>query len=311
MKSNLFRTINKYFTNKKFRFFINSEYLKLYNNMSDKKYLIKEYNATMGKKLNLDNPITYSEKLQWLKLNDRKDIYTTMVDKCKAKQFVSDIVGEEHTIPTIGIWDSFEEINFDKLPNQFVLKCNHDSGSIVICRDKSKLDLSKTKKIIEKSLKRNYFLVHREWPYKNIERKIMCEPLLHDDGDENSWLVDYKFFCFNGEPKLCYISRDRSENPTTDFFDMDFNHLPFRMKDPNSIVPPPKPDCFEQMKEISKKLSKGIPHLRVDFYYVNNHIYVGELTFYHCAGFVNIVPDEWNYKLGNMIDLSLVKSINK
>ena len=309
MKANIFKCIWKYFTNTKFRFVVNSSYLRLYDKLSDRRYIELEYKSVMGKELNIDNPVTYSEKLQWLKLHVHKSEYTTMVDKYAVKEFVANKIGAEYCIPTIGVWDNCDDIDFDKLPNQFVLKCNHDSGSIIICKDKQNLDYLKIKKKLKKYLKRNYYLAHREWPYKDVKRKIICEPFLKDNSTNSteSWLVDYKFFCFNGEPKICYISKDRAQNPTTDFFDMEFNHLPFKMKDPNSDILPSKPIAFDKMKELAKKLCVGIPHLRVDFYYVNNQIYVGELTFYHCAGFVQITPDEWNYKLGKMITLPMDK----
>lgn len=310
MKNELFNKILKYVTNKEFRYFVNTDVFHMYRNMSDYEYLKKKYKDILGRDLNLDNPKSFTEKLQWLKINDRRDIYSKMVDKYEAKKFISSIVGDDYVIPTLGVWNNVEDIDFDKLPNQFVLKCTHDSASIIICKDKNKLNLKKVKRKLNKSLKRNFYVYHREWPYKNVPHRIICEPFMKEDDEsiENACLTDYKFFCFNGEPQVFYISKDKGADPTTDFFDMNFKNLPFRMKDPNSKILPKKPECFEQMREMAKKLSKGIPHLRVDFYYINKHIYVGELTFYHCAGFVKIVPEEWDYKLGNMIDLSSVKS---
>lgn len=281
--------------------------LKILNMLSiipDKMMLQIEYRIRLGKKLDLKKPKTFTEKLQWLKLYNRKDIYTTMVDKYKAKAWISTIVGEEFTVPTLGVWDRFEDIDFSTLPSSFVLKCTHDSGSIVVCDDKKKLDMNALKKHFHFHLKNDEYILGREWPYKNVPRKIICEPLLTDmNAGLGSTIKDYKFFCFNGIPKVMYISNDRGDDPRTDFFDMDFKHLSIRMKDPNADIPPNKPECFDTMKQISEKLAKGIPHLRVDFYVVNNKPYVGELTFFHNSGFTAIQPDKWNRRMGDWIKL--------
>lgn len=272
--------------------------------INDKTYLKIMFWANTGKKLNLNNPKTYNEKLQWLKLNDKKEEYTKMVDKYEVKKYISKIVGNEYIIPTLGIWDSFDQIDFDSLPNQFVLKCTHDSGGLVICTDKETFNKVEAKKKINNCLKRNYFLVGREYPYKNVKPRIIAEKYMcEEDNDEDTCLTDYKFFCFNGKPKILYISKDHSENPTTDFFDINFNLLPIRMRDENSKIPPRKPEKLEEMIELSSKLSKGIKHLRVDFYIIKGHVYVGELTFYHGSGFSLVYPDEWNTKLGDFISI--------
>lgn len=263
-----------------------------------------EYRMRIGKKLKLKHPITYTEKLQWLKLYDRKPVYTDMVDKYKAKYVISEKVGEKYVVPTLGVWDTFDDVDFEKLPEKFVLKCTHDSGSILVCDDKARLDYGKAKKHFEFHLNNDEYVLGREWPYKNVRRRIIAEPLLlQKDVGEGSTIKDYKFFCFGGEPRIMYISNDRGDDPKTDFFDMDFNHLPIRMKDPNSSVPPVKPNCFEEMKMVAQKLSEGIPHLRVDFYVVDDKPYVGEMTFFHNSGFTSIYPDEWNKKLGEWIEL--------
>ncbi len=277
--------------------------------MPDEQYLKLMFRARMGKKLNLKEPRTFNEKLQWLKLHDRKNQYTSMVDKFEEKKYVSEKVGEEYAVPTLGIWDNFDEIDFKSLPNEFVLKCTHDSGGLVICRDKSKIDLNQVKQKIDKSLKNDYYKWAREWPYKNVKPRIIAEPLLKDDviDGEQECLTDYKFFCFDGVPRILYISKDKAKNPTTDFFDMDYNHLPIRMRDPNSSILPSKPLHFDEMKKIASILSKGFPHLRVDFYSANNSLYVGELTFYHCSGFAQIYPESWEIKMGDWIELANVK----
>ena len=271
--------------------------------MPDELYIKICYRAAFGNWPDLDNPVTFNEKLNWLKLHDRKPIYSKMVDKYEAKKYVAEILGSECSVPTFGVWDSFNEIDFSKLPNSFVLKCTHDSGAVVICKYKNKFDKLQAKKVIDKSLNREFYYVGREWPYKNVKPRIIAEKML-DDGSGKP-LVDYKFFCFDGKAKIMYISRDGAANPTTDFFDMDFNHLPIRMKDPNSDVLPFKPKCFTEMKEIAEKLSQNIPHVRVDFFFVNNKIYVGELTFYHSAGFSHVYPEEWNYKMGDWININI------
>ena len=272
--------------------------------LPDKTYL-KLAGYVSGLKINLDNPRTYNDKLQWLKLHNRKPEYTRMVDKYEAKRYVAEKIGEEYIIPTLGVWDKFEDIDFDSLPNSFVLKCTHDSGGLVICHDKAKLDLDYAKNKINKSLKQNYYWRGREWPYKNVKPRIIAEKFMVDG--ESECLTDYKFFCFGGEPKFMYRSMDKAKDPRTDFFDMDYNRLDMRMRDPNSDTVPPMPECFEEMKRLSRILSAGIPHLRVDFYEIGGKIYFGELTFYHCGGFVKIQPEEWMTILGDWIDLSECK----
>lgn len=411
--------------------------------MDDETYLKIAYRVKMGKKLNLNPPVTFNEKLQWLKLHDRKPEYTTMVDKYEAKKWVAERIGEEYIIPTLGVWNHFDEIDFDTLPNQFVLKCTHDSGGLVICRDKSKLDKATARKKIETCLKHNFFWGQREWPYKNVKPRVIVEKYMEDsatnelrdykfyafrgvvkamfvasnrqkgetvadyfdmdfkplhftwgypnssvlperpsnfdemvkiaekvtkeipearvdfyevngktyfgeitffDGsgmqrfNPDSWdetfgkwlklpenmggygiirnnfvlwvhqsdeavLTDYKFFCFNGVPRIMYVSKDKGENPATDFFDMEFNRLNMRMKDPNSDECPKKPKCFETMKHCAEVLSHGIPNLRVDFYVINGKPYIGELTFFHMSGFAHIHPKEWEKTLGDWIKL--------
>lgn len=277
------------------------------NKLSDEKFLKLKYWAKMDHKhLNLNNPQTFNEKLQWLKINDRNPLYTILADKYKMKEWVSEKIGGKYIVPLLGVWNNVDDIDFNKLPDEFVLKCNHNSGlGMVICKDKSKLNIVEVKNNLKKGLRQNYFDYSREWPYKNIEKKIVAEKLLCDDsGEQEDSLIDYKFFCFNGQPKIMYISKDNALEPKTDFFDMDFNRLDLRMKDKNSEIPPDKPKNFEKMKELASKLSKGIPHVRVDFYCVNEQIFVGEMTFFHNGGFSKIYPERWQKILGDWIDLS-------
>ena len=294
--------IIKYLIDSDYRWIIDANRGK-YNSIPDEEYLRKKYRVVVGKDIDLSNPITYTEKLQWLKLHNRVAEYTNLVDKYEAKRIAGELIGEKYIVPCYGVFASFDEIDFDSLPNQFVIKATHDGGAIV-CRDKSKFDIDKAKKQIEKRLGMNYYYQSREWPYLNVKPRILIEKYLEDTvGDA---LTDYKFFCFDGEPKIMYISKDRGKNPRTDFFDMDFNHLPIRMKDPNAEITPTKPFQFDTMVELAKTLSKNIPHVRVDFYLINNCIYFGEYTFFHNGGFFKINPEEWNVKLGEWIDLSKV-----
>jgi len=255
----------------------------------------------MHKELNLSAPKTYNEKLQWLKLYDRKPEYSRMVDKAEAKNFVANIIGQQHIIPTLGIWEKFDDIDFDHLPDKFVLKTTHGCGGVIICKDKAKLDIQKARKEIKFSFKHNYFAYGREWPYKNVRPRIIAEQFMVDESGLE--LKDYKFFCFDGEPKALFIATDRPHDTRFDFFDMEFNHLPFTNGHENATKKIDKPLNFELMIEIARKLSKGIPHVRVDLYNVNGRIYFGELTFFHWGGMVPFVPEEWDYTFGSWIML--------
>lgn len=272
--------------------------------LSDKLYLKLKYYQRMGKKLNLDSPKTFNEKLQWLKLYDRNTLYTKLVDKYEVREYIVNSIGEEYLIPLIGVWDDFDDIDFGALPNKFVLKCTHDSGGIVICEDKTKFDIYKTRKKIKKCLSYNYYWHGREWSYKNIKPRIIIEQYMSDEDEDE--LKDYKFFCFDGVPKAMYVATDRNkkdEETKFDFFDMDFNHMPFTNGHPNAKVQIKSPDTFEKMKELASRLSKGIPQVRVDFYSINGRIYFGELTLSHWSGFTPFEPEEWDYKFGEWIHL--------
>lgn len=273
---------------------------------NDESYLKIKFFLCMHKKLNLKEPKSFSEKLQWLKLHDRKPVYTLMVDKIEAKKYVAEIIGKEYIIPTYAVWDNADDIDFNSLPDQFVLKCNHDCGGMCICPDKSKIDFEKVRKGLRKGLKRDYYLHGREWSYKNVKRRILAEKYMVDESGYE--LKDYKIFCFDGVPKFMFIASDRQlkdEETKFDFFDMNFNHLPFTNGHFNSRKQIQCPSSFEKMKELAAKLSQGIPHLRVDFYDINGHIYFGELTFSHWNGMTPFEPEEWDYKFGELIHLSL------
>lgn len=293
----------KFFIDSNYRFIILSG-LGVYDRLDDKEYLTRLFKARMHKKIEWENPTTFSEKIQWLKLYDKNPLYTMMVDKYEVKKYVADKIGEQYIIPTLGVWDRFEDINFDSLPDQFVLKCTHDSGGLVICKDKGMLDHKAARQKIKSSLKRNFFYYGREWPYKNVKPRIIAEKYMEDT--ETAELRDYKFFCFNGVAKALFIATDRQkqgEETKFDFFDMEYKHLPFTNGHPNAEVLPAKPAKFEEMKELAEKLSANIPHLRVDFYEVNGEVYFGELTFSHWSGMTPFEPTEWDEKFGSWIEL--------
>ena len=270
--------------------------------LSDEQYLKLMYRCQFREKLNLKNPQTANEKLQWLKLYDHNPEYITMVDKYEVKQFVSNKIRKEYVIPTLGVWNKFDDINFDDLPKQFVLKCTHDSGSIVICRDKTNFNIGKARKQITHSLKRNYYWVGREWPYKGVKPRIIAEKYLEDFENKGN-LTDYKIYCFNGMAKLLMVATDRysASKKRFDYFDENGKWIDMSWGVPNSgkkQVPPPS---FEKLKKTAEALAKGITHVRVDLYIVNENIYFGEMTFYDGSGFDLITPYEWNVKIGSWI----------
>lgn len=275
---------------------------RLLNWMPDKPYLQIFYYAEFGKFIDFKNPKTFNEKLNWLKLYYRRPDLITLVDKYEVKKYIADKIGEQYVIPTLGVWDKFEDINFNELPNQFVLKCTHDSGGLVVCKDKSKLNLKEVKAKIEKSLTNNYYLWTREWPYKGVKPRIIAEKYMEDQ--ETGELRDYKFFCFNGEPKLMFVASERGlKNTKFDFYDMQFHHMNIVQHYPNSEYSIEKPEHFEKMVMLAEKLSAGFPHVRVDFYEANGQVYFGEMTFYHFGAIVPFETEEWDKKIGDWLVL--------
>ena len=282
----------KYVFNKDYRFLINAS-LGTYDNWEDERFLKQKYKACMGKDLNLENPITFNEKLQWLKLNYRKDELTTIVDKYAVLEYIKNELGEEYLIPLLGVWDSEEDIDFGALPDKFVLKCNHNSGlGMCICKDKSKLDINEVKKGLKKGLEQNYYLTGREWPYKNVKRKIICEKFMTDS---SGGLVDYKFFCFNGEVDSVMVCLDRHLGDTKFYFfdeNWELRRYNIRGKNAPEGFTVEKPSCMDKMFDIARKLAKDHPYVRVDLYECNGQIYFGELTFFPDSGFdANILPE--------------------
>lgn len=275
--------------------------------ISDKAYLKRKYRKKMGRELNLENPVLFSEKLQWLKLYDRNPIYHSFVDKAEVRKIIAEKIGEEYLIPSLGVWDSFDEINFDKLPEQFVLKCTHDAGSTFVCKDKKAIDMKKLRKHFNKFLLRDYYWCYRQWVYKNIKPRIIAEKFMVDESGTE--LKDYKILCFNGEPKFIDFIYDRfSETGSKEFFYtpdwerlkiINGNHVP-----DNSLVIP-KPKSLDKMLELARILSAGMAHVRVDFYLIYDKIYFGELTFYTAGGYEQFKPSHWDKTLGGWLTLPL------
>ncbi len=294
----------RYLFNKRYRFLVNAAFGK-YDRMEDRDYLCRNFAASMGQKLDLNRPVTFNEKLQWLKLHDRKPVYTVMADKVRVKEYVAEKIGSQYIIPTLGVWDSPKDIPFRDLPDKFVIKCNHNSGcGMCICKEKARLDISKVKKDLEKGLRQDYYLSSREWPYKDIPRKILAEQYL--ENSQAGGLTDYKFHCFNGVPQFVLVCRDRfgASGLTEDFYTPQWERMPVkRPKIPNGAVPAPKPEGLEEMLALAEKLSQGIPFVRVDFYFVEGKIYFSELTFFPASGLAPFDPPQWDKTFGDWLVL--------
>ncbi len=266
--------------------------------MDDESYVRLIYKFRNGTELNLKHPKTFTEKLNWMKLHDRQDVYTVMADKYRVKKFVARKIGKEYIIPLLGVWKHAGDIDFEKLPRSFVLKVTHDSGGVLICKDKNDFDYKKARKFLEKRLRQNFAYRGREWPYQNVRPRIIAETYIENLADNN-----YKFFCFDGEVKALYVAPYREAS--VDYFDADYNHLDI-VTTLHQCAPvlPKKPDSFEKMKQLAEKLSKGYKEMRVDFYDVNGRVYFGEITFFHEAGFEPFIPDKWNRIFGDWMKLS-------
>ncbi len=283
----------------------------LCKSIPDEGYLKLKFWIKMGKKLDLKHPQTFNEKIQWLKLYDRKPKYIELVDKYEVRKHIKNMIGEEYLIPLLGAWEDFERIDFAELPNRFVFKCTHDSGGIILCKDKERFNKAKTRKKLEKRLANNYYYSGREWPYKNIKPRIICEEVLGTESDELP--SDYKFHCFNGKPRNVMVCTDRgSGNPKYYFFDQEWKLLRCNvggLKAPEGFSLP-KPEKMDEMFEIAATLSKGVPFVRVDLYFENGQIYFGELTFHPQSGFdYNLLPetdDSW----GRDLELPSIKGGN-
>lgn len=271
--------------------------------LDDKKYIIEhQFEQAVGYKSNIDNPRSFNEKMQWLKLYNEDPLLTKCADKYLVREYVKEKIGEEYLIPLLGVWDSPDEIDFDKLPNQFVLKVNWGSGQNIIVKDKSKLDIKEAKAKLKEWLKphSNHYYFGFEWCYKNIQPKIIAEKYIEQiDGN----LLDYKIFCNNGNPSFLFVGIDRHKDLKFNFYDLDFNLLPFKQHYDVSNKKIQKPECFQEMLNVAKKLSKDFLHARIDLFLIGNKIYFGEITFYHFNGMEPFEPVEWDYKLGEMLTL--------
>lgn len=303
---NIFKKVNRWIHDPQ-RFFFGLIF-KLHPIIPDKLYLSCLLKIKCGYWPNWNNPHKYNEKLQWLKLYNHRPEYTTMVDKYEVKKYVANIVGDKYIIPTIGVWNKPEDIDFDSLPDRFVLKTTHGGGNtgVVICKNKTIFDRQAAIKKLRKSLKQNIYYSLKEWPYKNVPRRILAEEFI--EGNNND-LPDYKFFCFDGEVKALFIGTERQSGDVKfDFYDADFNHLDLVQVHPMSGKLLAKPENYEEMKQVASSLSKGLPHVRVDLYNINGKIYFGELTFFHHSGIVPFHPEEWDNIFGSWLALPQVKT---
>lgn len=289
---------------------IYGKYRDIYRKHSNpEKVLKKMFKTNIGYELDLNNPKTFNEKLQWLKLYNHNDVYTTMVDKYAVKEYVADKIGKKYIIPTLGVWNHFDEIDFNKLPKRFVLKCTHDCGSVILVKDKYFLDKAATKNKLESALRHNYYYSCYEWPYKNVPPKIIAETFMIDVNNTKTLdddLTDYKFMCFHGEVKCIFTCTQRRsvDGLHVTFFDRDWNQLPFERHYPAAELGTiPKPKNLELMKALAERLSEHIPFVRVDFYEINGMVYFGELTFFPGAGFEEFSPVKYDYLLGSWIKL--------
>lgn len=272
--------------------------------MSDKYYLSIQFRQYMGYKLNWNKPRTFNEKLAWLKIYDRNPLYTKLVDKYEVKKWVSEKIGYKYIIPTLGVWDKFEDINFDELPNEFVLKCTHDSGSVVICKDKSSFDFKSAKEKLNNALRTNFYWWAREWPYKNVKPRIIAEKFIIDNTGETN---DIKYFCNNGVIKFLKVDFDRFLNHSANYYDVNWNKIDCSENYCPSVADKDfsKPYNVDQLKEIVETLSKNLPFVRIDFYDIDGIIYFGEFTFYPAGGYNSFTPKEWDSKFGNEIVLPI------
>ncbi|WP_294561087.1 ATP-grasp fold amidoligase family protein [uncultured Traorella sp.] len=275
-----------------------------YSNLSDEEFSKRKFKTIFKRDLDLKNPVTFNEKLQWLKLYNKNNYYTTLVDKFSVRAIIKKILGDKYLIPLLGVWENVNDIDFDKLPNQFVLKCTHNSGKgMYICKNKNNININKVKKNLQSGLKENYYLKSREWPYKNVKPRIIAEQYLEDS---SGGLIDYKFFCFNGYVDNVMVCLDRHINETKFYFfnkNWELLRLNVRGKEAPDNFTIPKPDCIDEMFEIASKLSKNIPFVRIDLYECNGCIYFGEFTFYPQGGYDNNLLPETDLYFGNLIKL--------
>ena len=277
--------------------------------LPDRMYIPLQFRSRMGRWPDLKHPATFNEKIQWLKLHDRNPLYPTLVDKAAVKEWAAARIGREHIIPTIAVWDSTEDIDLSVLPERFVLKCTHDSGSAVLCTDRAAFDLEAARRRLGERLALDYGCRFREWPYSAVPRRIIAEEFMGGDplSPSGFGMTDYKFFCFGGKPELLFVATDRNtpgKETCFDFFDASYNHIPVRNGHPNAASLPEKPEGFETMKALAAKLSEGLPFVRVDFYQLSGRVLFGEMTLYHWSGLRPFEPESYDRVFGDMIPLT-------
>ncbi len=268
----------------------------------DEPYVRICYRIQMGKRLELDPPRTFNEKLQWLKLHDRRPEQTRWVDKYEVRKLIAGLVGEDHLFPLLGVWDRAEDVDFDRLPDRFVLKCTHDSGGTVICRDKSRFDVRAARRKLAAGLKRNYYWAGREWAYKDVRPRIIAEPLMADESGTE--LKDYKFFCFDGEPRLIQVDFDRFANHKRNLYDLEWRYQPFQLMfptDPGRVIP--KPANLDEVLAFVRRITPKVPFMRTDLYLIGRRIYFGEFTLHHGGGAEPFQPESYDEQLGTWIRL--------
>lgn len=271
--------------------------------LPDKAYLSLIYAIRMKKIMHWHSPKSFSEKLQWIKVYDHNPLYIQLVDKCEMKKYVDQVIGPGHTVPTLGIWDSVDEIDFSKLPERFVIKGTHDSGSVIVCKDRKTFDENSALSKLQDSLNTNLYYLSREWPYKHVPHRIIAEEYI--ESKDKSPLTEYKLFCFDGEVKIVLVCKGLAHTTkrTNDFCDVNLNRYPFTSLLPNSEGKLTKPDNYDELLRYASELSKGFPEVRVDAYVFDGKIYFGELTFFHNSGLRRYEPDEWDYKIGEWVKL--------
>lgn len=305
-KENKMNKISRLFSDKCYRTGVMSSLGFRCRWLSDEEFTRRIWKLRFGSEINLQNPVTYNEKIQWLKLFFHNPDYVRLVDKYEVKKIIAEKVGKEYVVPTYGVWEDFDDIDFDSLPDSFVLKCTHDSGGVAVIRDKKNMDIAAVRKKIKKCLKTNFYWHGREWQYKNIKPRVMAEKYLEDQSTPGAQMIDYKFFCFDGEPEFLYVSQG-FENPHSarvSFLTLDWQKADFQRTDYKKFDKiPPAPSGLEEMKYVSRELSRGIPFVRVDLYQVNGQVLFSELTFTPCGGYMTFDNPTSDLMLGNMINL--------
>lgn len=284
-------------------------WLRVFRLLPDRAFLKIQYRLMTGQKLNLKNPVLFNEKIQWLKLHDRQTSFPNLADKYEVRKYIAETIGEEYLIPLLGVWDTFDEISFDSLPNQFVLKCTHDSGGVIICHDRQSFDISKAGKFFAKRLTTNYYWLGREWVYNKIKPRIIAEKLMIDES--NIELKDYKLFCFAGEPQMIQVDFGRFTKHERNLYSTEWKYQHLELYYPtNPQTEIPKPACLDKMIELAQKLSANKIHVRVDFYTIRDKVYFGELTFYHGSGYEKFDPPQWDRTFGDWMELPLCDNLN-